>query len=88
MFDLIVADVPSAAGPEGEPVFAEWLRDRQPSLAKRLIWICTMLPTEGPASEVSRNGCQILHRPFKPEDLLLAVEAVLSDSVHIAPVEG
>jgi len=86
-FDLIVADVPSAEGAEAAG-FAEWLCMQQPSLAKRLIWICAVVPGEGPASEMSRYGCQILQKPFKPADLLLAVEAALSDGVQVAPVEG
>ena len=86
-FDLIVADVLSAEGDEAAG-FAEWLCVQQPSLAKRLIWICAVVPGEGPASEMSRYGCQILQKPFKPADLLLAVEAALSDGVQVAPVEG
>ena len=86
-FDVIVADVTSAEGTQAAG-FAEWLCVQRPVLAKRMIWICTVVPTAGPASETIRGGCQMLQKPFKPEDLLLAVEAVLSDSVHIAPVEG
>jgi two-component system NtrC family sensor kinase len=86
-FDLIVADVPSTEGAGGSG-FAEWLRIERPSLARRMIWICTVVPAEGPAGQTSRNGCQMLQKPFKAADLLLAVEAALSDSVQIAPVGG
>jgi PAS domain S-box-containing protein len=82
-FDLIVADMPSADAPGGTR-FVDWLRTAQPSLAKRLIWMATVIPTGGVDVEANPDGCQVLQKPFKAADLLLAVEGLLSDSVQTA----
>jgi len=50
--------------------------------------MCGVVPAEGTVSRTSRKGCQMLQKPFKAADLLLAVEATLSHSVQIAPVGG
>jgi two-component system NtrC family sensor kinase len=85
-FDLVLADVPSAQGPAGSG-FPEWLRIHRHELSQKLIWMATILPVDGPGSGLGGNGGQILQKPFKAADLLLAVDAVLSDRVQIAPVE-
>jgi len=86
IFDLIVADLPSIDIP-GEGSFVEWLRVRQPSLAKRVIWIGTVVPFNGIVS-ANLEGAQVLPKPFKADQLLQAVETLLSEGVHAAPVEG
>jgi two-component system, NtrC family, sensor kinase len=86
-FDLVVADLVSAAAPGGSG-FREWLRLHRPSLAKKVIWMAAVVPPAGPAGEIVRNGCQTLQKPFKAAELLLAVDAALSDGVQVAPLEG
>ena len=86
-FDLIVADMPSAEASRSTG-FLQWLRAAQPLLAKRLVWMATVIPTAGFDREANPDGCQVLQKPFKSEDLLLAVDAVLSDSVQAAPIDG
>jgi two-component system NtrC family sensor kinase len=86
-FDLIVADLPSTDA-RGDGSFVEWLCLRQPSLAKRLIWIGTTVPSAGNGAQAKPNGAQVLQKPFKADDLLEAVETVLSGNLQAAPVEG
>ena len=86
-FDLIVADRSSTDGAGGDS-FVEWLRARQPSLAKQVIWIGTGVPSDGTVAQANAQGARVLHKPFKAEELLRAVESLLSESVQAAPVEG
>jgi len=87
IFDLIVADMPSAEAP-GAGLLIDWLRENRPSLVKRLIWMATVVPSDGAARETNPDSCQVLQKPFKAADLLLAADALLSDGVQTAPVEG
>jgi two-component system NtrC family sensor kinase len=86
-FDLIVLDMPSAEL-GGTLAFVEWLRAHQPALAKRMIWMVTVAPSNESLEQANPDGCPVLQKPFKAADLLLAVGALLSDSVQTAPVEG
>ena len=83
-FDAILADTDLEKNAEEETIFG-WLEARQPALARRLIWTCaSAAPDSMRVREV--NGLQVLQKPFKAEDLLAAIEAVLMGN-QTAPIE-
>jgi len=83
-FDAVVADLdmPATVGQES---LAEWLEANKPALAQRLIWMRASAAS-GTKSDATRNGSQILQKPFKSADLLAAVESALGQ-VQPAPIQ-
>jgi PAS domain S-box-containing protein len=83
-FDAVVADLdmPATAGQE---TLAEWLEANKPALAQRLIWMRASAAS-GTKSDATRNGSQVLQKPFKSADLLAAVETALGQ-VQPAPIQ-
>ena len=63
-----------------------WLQTNQPALLQRLIWMRASAP-EDSSSHQNSGGLPFLQKPFKAGDLLVVVEAVLTE-VHALPVEG
>jgi two-component system NtrC family sensor kinase len=84
-FDLIVADLHVSDGANGGG-FGEWLSQHRPALSHKLIWMCAVAPSEDAGENLSGNGRQILHKPFKATDLLAAVDALLLNSVHASAI--
>jgi two-component system NtrC family sensor kinase len=83
-FDLVVADL-DLSGTSGKNLLHDWILARRPSLAKRCVWVRAATPKEHAPDHPSLNGNLILQKPFKAEELLAAVDAVLG--VHTASVE-
>jgi two-component system NtrC family sensor kinase len=83
-FDAVVADLdmPATAGQE---TLAEWLEANKPALAQRLIWMRASAAS-GTKSDATRNGSQVLQKPFESADLLAAVETALGQ-VQPAPIQ-
>jgi len=69
----------------GQESLAEWLEANKPALAQRLIWMRASAAS-GTKSDATRNGSQILQKPFKSADLLAAVESALGQ-VQPAPIQ-
>jgi two-component system NtrC family sensor kinase len=83
-FDVVVADLHISERATGESLSA-WLETNQPALLQRLVWMRASAPGKA-SNDEPRRGSPILQKPFKAGDLLVVVEAVLSD-VHAALVE-
>ena len=83
-FDVVVADIRTSESPDQTGLPA-WLKEHQPALLQRLVWISASAPSEQARYEAF-SGAPVLRKPFKAGDLLAAVQAVLSD-VHATPVE-
>jgi PAS domain S-box-containing protein len=84
-FDLVVADLQISDGANGGG-FGEWLAKHKPALSHKLIWMCAVAPTEDAGENLSRNGRQILQKPFKATDLLAAVDELLLNSAHASAI--
>ncbi len=85
-FDLVVADLQVSEGSNGI-AFGEWLALHKPALARKLIWICAVVPSGAVNRKIAGNICPILQKPFKSNDLLAAVDELLLRDAHPAPVE-
>jgi PAS domain S-box-containing protein len=83
-FDLMIADLHMSANLDQEGL-CTWLAANHPVLLQRTVWMRASTSVGAGAEELP-VGAQILQKPFKAEDLMTAVEAVLND-VHAAPVE-
>jgi len=83
-FDVVIADLHISETPLGESL-SVWLQTNRPALLQRLIWMRASAPGESPRHKAP-GELPILQKPFKAGDLLIAVEAVLSD-VHAVPIE-
>lgn len=84
-FELVVADLQISDGANGGG-FVEWLAQHKPALSRKLIWMCAVAPTEDAGENLSRNGRQILQKPFKATDLLAAVDELLLNSAHASAI--
>jgi len=73
-FDVIVADLQVAEGPDGAGL-RPWLVRYKPALSRKLIWTCAVMPVE--IAPEKTQGAQILQKPFKVSELLAAVDALL-----------
>jgi PAS domain S-box-containing protein len=74
-FDLVVADMQVCR--QGETGLHNWLAANRPSLALRVILMRASTPSGAP-SEEARNALNVLQKPFKAGDLLMAVAAALN----------
>ena len=83
--DAILGDLNLERTP-GQDQFLSWLETQKPALVCRIVWTrASAVPGEKFAEE--QNGAPLLQKPFKAEDLLAAIEAVLSQ-VQTAPIQG
>jgi two-component system, NtrC family, sensor kinase len=84
-FDVIVADLHVSDGPNGSGL-GTWLEKHKPALARRMIWMCAVVPSGGTAEKTAGTNSQILQKPFKASDLLAAVDKLLLNRVDAAPI--
>jgi PAS domain S-box-containing protein len=83
-FDVVVADVLTSESAD-QTGLLEWLREHQPALLQRLVWISGSASSELVRNKV-RMSAPVLRKPFKAGELLATIEAVLN-GVNAAPVE-
>ena len=83
-FDAIVADMHLERNADQEQLYT-WLASCKPGMTRRLIWMRASTAVDT-ANQAESNGIRILQKPFKEEDLLGAIEAVLNQ-VQAAPIE-
>jgi len=86
-FDVIVADLQVADGPNGDGLSA-WLTQNKPALLNKLIWMCAVAPADVAAKNSMRNHSAILQKPFKVSDLLSAIDGFLLAKMDAAPIGG
>jgi two-component system NtrC family sensor kinase len=84
-FDVIVADLQVADGPNGYGLGA-WLAQHKPALLRRLIWMCAVAPSDITPEKLSADGSQILQKPFKVNDLISAIDGMLLSKMDAAPI--
>jgi two-component system NtrC family sensor kinase len=84
-FDLVVADLHVSDGANGGGL-SDWLARHKPGLNHRLIWMCAIAPSEDAGEHIAGKGRQILQKPFKANDLLAAVDALLLNHVQAAAI--
>ena len=84
-FDVIVADLQVADGPNGDGLSA-WLAQNKPALLNKLIWMCAVAPADVSSENSTRNHSQILQKPFKVSDLLAAIDGLLLAKMDAAPI--
>jgi len=84
-FDVIVADLQVADGPNGDSLGA-WLAQNKPAMLSKLIWMCAVAPTDLAAENSPRGNLQILQKPFKVGDLLAAIDGLLLSKMDAAPI--
>ena len=84
-FDVIVADLQIAEGPNGSGL-ENWLAQNKPALLRKLIWMCAVAPSEGTAERVGDTNPRILQKPFKVSELLAAVDELLLNRMDAAPI--
>jgi PAS domain S-box-containing protein len=85
IFDVVIADLHVSDTPSGQSL-SVWLQTNQPALLQRLIWMRASAPEDSPSHQ-NPGGLPFLQKPFKAGDLLVVVEAVLTE-VHALTVEG
>ena len=83
-FDAVLSDMDLERGEDQQQLYP-WLTSRKPGLTRRLVWMRASASGEM-MKENEQNGQPILQKPFKAEDLLAAVEGVLSQ-IQTAPIE-
>jgi two-component system NtrC family sensor kinase len=84
-FDVIVADLQVAEGPNGDDL-EDWLAQFKPALSRRLIWTCAVAPSAVASEKVNAANSRILQKPFKVSELLGAVDEVLLNRVDPAAI--
>ena len=84
-FDVIIADLQIADGPNGSGLEG-WLGKNKPALLRKLIWMCAVAPSEVAAERVGDNNSRVLQKPFKVSDLLAAVDELLLNRMDAAPI--
>ena len=84
-FDLIVADLHASDGVNGGGL-EEWLVNHKPALRHRLIWMCSVAPSEDSGENIAGTGHYILQKPFKAADLLAVVDEMLLSNVQAAAI--
>jgi PAS domain S-box-containing protein len=83
-FDVIVADLQMASGPNGTGL-GNWLAEHRPALSRNLIWMCAVAPA-GSAEKLPGSLGLVLQKPFKTSDLLAAVDDLLLNRMDAAPI--
>jgi len=83
-FDVVVADL---HGPGNEDVMRLrlWIEENKPRISQRVILMRASAPAPAPGETHAGEGCPVLQKPFKAEELLALVEATLLQ-VDAAPV--
>jgi DNA-binding NtrC family response regulator len=84
-FDVIIADLQIAEGPNGSGL-ESWLAANKPVLSRKLIWMCAVAPSGGAVERVSDSNSRILQKPFKVSELLAAVDELLLNRMDTAPI--
>ena len=84
-FDVIVADLQVADGPNGTGL-ESWLAQYKPALSRKLIWMCAVAPSGDPAEKMGSSNSRILQKPFRVSELLAAVDEMLLDRIDAAPI--
>jgi signal transduction histidine kinase/ActR/RegA family two-component response regulator len=84
-FDVIVADLQIADGPNGSGL-ENWLAQHKPALSCRVIWMCAVAPSGQAAEGPGDNHSRILQKPFKVTELLAAVDELLLSRMNAAPI--
>jgi CheY-like chemotaxis protein len=74
--DVIVADYKLSGGLGGQELYA-WLRHRKPALAERIIFTFADGQSEEAYRFLVASGCPSLHKPFRVEELLSALQRAL-----------
>jgi PAS domain S-box-containing protein len=84
-FDVVLSDMDLERTEDQEQLY-QWLTTRKPGLARRLVWMRASAGREA-INTNEQNGLPILQKPFKTEDLLAAIDGLLTQ-VQTAPIEG
>ena len=71
--DVIVADYKISGGSGGQELYS-WLRHRRPALGERVIFTFADGQSEEAGQFLASTGCASLHKPFRVEELLSAVQ--------------
>ncbi len=85
-FEAIVVDLHLLVNRNGLNLL-EWLATTKPSQASRLILMSAGAETARDVETYSRNGCRILHKPFKATEIITVVEDGLRQ-VPSAPIDS
>ncbi|HET8923365.1 MAG TPA: PAS domain S-box protein [Candidatus Acidoferrum sp.] len=85
-FDLIIADLQISEGSDKEG-FRDWLAQHKPALSRNVIWMCAAVTSPSVGEKITRNDCQILQKPFKASDVIAAVDELVLNMVHTAPIQ-
>ena len=85
-FEAIVVDLHLLVNRNGLNLW-EWLATTKPSQASRLILMSAGAETASDVETYSRNGCRILHKPFKATEIITVVEDGLRQ-VPSAPIDS
>ena len=75
--DVVVADYKLAGGLGGQELYA-WVRQHRPGLAERVIFTFADGQTDDAANFLAAAGCPSLHKPFRVDELLAAVQQAVA----------
>src|SRR5262249_55001259 len=75
--DVIIADFKLSGLLGGQELYG-WVRHRRPGLSERLIFTFADGQTEDAGLFLSASGCPSLHKPFRVDELLSAVQQALA----------
>ena len=75
--DVIIADF-KLSGPLGGQELYGWVRHRKPGLSDRLIFTFADGQSEDAAHFLAASGCASLHKPFRVDELVTAVQQALA----------
>jgi len=84
-FDVIVADLQIASGPNGTGL-GDWLAQHRPALSRKLVWMSAVAPSGSAGEKMPGSPRQVLQKPFKVSDLLAAVDDLLLNRMDAAPI--
>ncbi len=84
-FDVIVADLQIASGPNGTGL-GDWLAQHRPALSRKLVWMSAVAPSGSAGEKMLGSPRQVLQKPFKVSDLLAAVDDLLLNRMDAAPI--
>ena len=85
-FDLVIADLQVSGDLNGDGL-ENWVATNKPALSQKIIWMCTLAPSEEAGEKFAKNGFRVLQKPFKASELISAVQDLLLDRVDAAPVQ-
>lgn len=78
-FGGVISDMRTPGGVDGAHVHA-WLAAHRPRLARRLLFISGDTVNEDTAATLQLTGAPFIEKPFRVQQLMQALEAVLSGS--------